>query len=100
MHYRRWDGMPPTLADDCGIPCCTGVSVVPEVVLVPCLGYTAQGLRLGYGGGYFDRWLALHPGAVAVGVAWAESEIDEHALQKEPHDLALSLIVTEHGVVA
>lgn len=99
MHYRAWDGKAPTATDECGIPAGSGAPLVPDVVLVPCVGYTASGHRLGYGGGYFDRWLAQHPQATAVGVAWAFSEIDEAALDPQAHDLALTLIVTERGVV-
>ena len=35
-----------------------GPAVVPDVLLVPLLGFDAAGYRLGYGGGYFDRTLA------------------------------------------
>ncbi len=97
MHYRAWDGQPPAAVDDCGIPASTGAPVVPDVVLVPCVGYTASGYRLGYGGGYFDRWMAAHPGVTAVGVAWAAAEIDEAALQPQAHDQTLTLVVTERG---
>lgn len=97
MTYHRWDGrgMPATV-DECGIPAVAGAEVVPDVVLVPCVGYTAAGLRLGYGGGYFDRWLAAHPHVTAVGVAWSGSCI---ALEPEPHDQLLPVIVTEAGIV-
>ena len=73
-----------------------GAEVVPDVVLVPCVGFTAEGFRLGYGGGYFDRWMAAHPHATAVGVAWAGSEV---SFAPEPHDQPLLVIVTERGVV-
>lgn len=96
MDYRRWDGREPTMHDDCGIPSVDGAPVVPDVVLVPCVGYTRQGLRLGYGGGYFDRWLAAHPHVTPVGIAWADSEAHFAA---EPHDHPLPLVVTERGVV-
>ncbi len=99
MHYRRWDRRAPTLLDACGIPACEGERVVPDVVLVPCVGYTREGWRLGYGGGYFDRWLAAHPHATAVGVAWSIAELDASEFRPEPHDFALTLIVTERGVV-
>ena len=99
MHYRAWDGRPPAAIDERGIPASDGAPVVPDVVLVPCVGFTASGYRLGYGGGYFDRWLAAHPGVTAVGVAWSDAEIDEASLQPQPHDLPLTLIVTERGVV-
>lgn len=99
MHYRAWDGQAPTLVDECAIPACEGTVVVPDVVLVPCVGFTAAGHRLGYGGGYFDRWLAAHPGVTAVGVAWSFACIDADRFAPEPHDVPLTLIVTEHGPV-
>lgn len=100
MQYHRWDGeSEPEQRDECGIPAVPasphGV-VVPDVVLVPCVGYTRQGLRLGYGGGYFDRWLAAHPHVTAVGVAWSGSCTD---MAGEAHDQPLTLIVTEQGIV-
>jgi 5-formyltetrahydrofolate cyclo-ligase len=98
MEYRGWDGNPPALRDEVGIPSPNGECVPPDVVLVPCLGYTDQGFRLGYGGGYFDRWLASNPGVTAVGVAWAQGRVDTGEFQPEGHDIGLALIVTERGV--
>ncbi len=100
MHYRLWDGAAPTLKDGCGIAASDGAPVTPDVVLVPCVGFTRSGYRLGYGGGYFDRWLAANPHVTAVGVAWAVGEISEAEFAAEPHDLPLALIVTERGVVS
>lgn len=100
MHYRRWDREAPTLVDECRIPACEGATIVPDVVLVPCVGFTRAGLRLGYGGGYFDRWLAAHPHATAVGIAWSLLEVDAAAFPAEPHDRPLAMIVTERGVLA
>ena len=99
MHYRTWDRAHPMLRDECGIPAPDGAPVVPDVVLVPCLGYTASGFRLGYGGGYFDRWLAAHAHVCAVGVAWSWSRLDEAELAPQPHDVRLAVIVTEQGPV-
>ncbi len=99
MHYRAWDGRPPDRHDECGIPSVAGEPVVPDVVLVPCVGYTRSGHRLGFGAGYFDRWLAAHPHVTAVGVAWSLCELPAEAWQAQPHDQALMLIVTEHGPV-
>ena len=99
MHYRDWDGEQPTQSDECGIPTSTGEPVLPDVVLVPCLGYTRRGFRLGYGGGYFDRWLAAHPQVTAVGVAWSVGELDDEGFAARSHDVPLTLIVTEAGVV-
>jgi 5-formyltetrahydrofolate cyclo-ligase len=99
MHYRRWSGAAPTLLDECGISSSEGAQAVPDVVLVPCLGFTREGFRLGYGGGYFDRWLAKHPDVTAIGVAWSVGELDSGAFEPQAFDQALTLIVTEQGVV-
>jgi len=99
MHYRAWDRQAPTLRDERGIPSIEGARVVPDVVLAPCLGYTASGYRLGYGGGYFDRWLAAHPHVTAVGIAWSATELAEGELAPQAHDHPLLAVVTERGVV-
>lgn len=100
MHFRAWDGTPPRLVDDCRIPASDGAPVLPDVVLVPCVGFTREGFRLGYGGGYFDRFMAAHPQVTAVGVAWSCAEIEREAFAPQPHDQPLMLVVTEQGVVA
>lgn len=97
MVYRRWDGSAPTLKDECGIATSRGAVAVPDVVLVPCVGFTREGFRLGYGGGYFDRWLAAHPGVTAIGVAWSGAETQ---FPVEAHDRALTLILTERELIA
>ena len=99
MHYRAWDGSTPTAVDECGIPASEGAPVVPDVVLVPCVAFTPEGYRLGYGGGYFDRCLAQQPHVTAVGVAWSGSEIDAQTLDVQAHDRPLTLVLTERGVV-
>jgi len=100
MQFRDWNRVTPTARDECGIPAPEGAAVVPDVVVVPCLGYTKSGYRLGYGGGYYDRWLAAHPHVTAIGVAWSACEIDEATLAPASHDHPLMLIVTELGAVA
>lgn len=66
--------------------------VIPEVVFVPLLGFTAEGHRLGQGGGHYDRWLAANPSARAIGLAW-DCQLAEK-LPMEPHDVSLSAVVT------
>ncbi len=97
MEFRRWDGSTPSVADECGIGSCAGAVVVPDVLIVPCVGFTDAGHRLGYGGGYYDRWLAANPEATAIGVAWSWSRVDLATFAARPHDIPLALIVTEQG---
>lgn len=98
MHYRPWTGGEITTVDECGIPSPEGRPCVPDVVLVPCVGFTREGWRLGYGAGYFDRFLAAHPEVTAVGVAWHHALVDSDALPPESHDVPLIGVVTEMQV--
>lgn len=95
MHYRLWDGQAPRATDAHGIACADGAEVRPDVVLAPCVGHTPGGLRLGYGGGYFDRYLAAHPEVVALGVSWDISLVDAAQLPAGPHDVPLMAVITE-----
>jgi 5,10-methenyltetrahydrofolate synthetase len=76
----------------------SGRVVLPELLFVPCVGFDADGYRLGYGGGYYDRTLAGWPATpkpITVGIAYEACRTD--ALEREAHDIALDLIVTEAG---
>jgi 5,10-methenyltetrahydrofolate synthetase len=97
LEFRRWDGGAPPTVDECGIPSSSGAVVAPDVVVVPCVGFTAAGHRLGYGGGYYDRWLASNRHVVAVGIAWSIGEIDLATFAAQPHDVTLSLVLSEAG---
>ncbi len=73
-------------------PAADAAPEVPHVLFVPLAGFTAEGARLGQGGGHYDRWLAEHPPELAVGLAWDAQLCD--ALPTEPHDIALDAVVT------
>jgi 5-formyltetrahydrofolate cyclo-ligase len=98
LEFRRWSGATPTQVDECGIGTGEGEAVRPDVVVVPCVGFTAAGHRLGFGGGYYDRWLAAHAQVVAVGIAWSMAEIELATFAAEPHDVPLAFVVTERGI--
>lgn len=66
--------------------------VVPQVLFVPLIAFTTDGHRLGQGGGHYDRWLAAHPGAARIGLAWDMQEVP--AIPHEPHDMPLTALVT------
>ena len=67
-------------------------ALAPDVLFVPLVGFTAEGHRLGQGGGHYDRWLADHPDTAAIGLAWDCQRVGE--LPLESHDQALRAVVT------
>ena len=69
----------------------------PQLLLVACVGYGPGGLRLGYGGGFYDRTLAaLQPRPYTVGVGYGNGWVPW--LQAEPHDVPLDAMLTEDGL--
>jgi 5-formyltetrahydrofolate cyclo-ligase len=66
--------------------------VVPDVLFMPLVAFTANGERLGQGGGFYDKWLGAHPHVIRIGLAWDMQEVPE--LPIEPHDMPLTAIVT------
>ncbi len=75
-----------------------GEPVSPEVLLVPLVGFDKLGYRLGYGGGYYDRTLAtFRVKPQTVGIGYEVSKIP--TIHPQPHDIAMDLILTEHGLV-
>jgi 5,10-methenyltetrahydrofolate synthetase len=66
--------------------------ISPDALLIPCVGFNTARVRLGYGGGFYDRTLARTPRPLAIGVAYqctlAEFEADAH-------DIALDAVLTE-----
>lgn len=95
MAFRRWRPGMALVADRHGIPHPPeGDALVPDVVLIPCNAFDAAGYRLGYGGGYFDRTLAIiDPIAVGLGFELGRAE----TVHPQPHDRPMDWIVTENG---
>lgn len=72
--------------------------LVPDTVLLPMNGFDAQGYRLGYGGGFFDRTLeALKDRRpLVIGVTFETGAIE--TIHPQPWDMPVDYVVTERGV--
>ena len=69
-----------------------------DFFVVPGLAFDVAGLRLGRGGGYYDRLLARRRGdATTVGLV--PDRLLVRALPREPHDIPMSHIVTERRLL-
>ena len=67
-----------------------------DVVVLPALAVDRRGVRLGRGGGYYDRALLhVRPDAVLVAVVFDDEFVDE--LPDEPHDRRVTALVTPSG---
>jgi 5-formyltetrahydrofolate cyclo-ligase len=74
-----------------------------DVVFLPLVGFDARGVRLGTGGGYYDRAFAFRRWRTAwhtpslIGLAYAFQQVE--FIASAPHDVLLDAVVTEEGVV-
>jgi 5-formyltetrahydrofolate cyclo-ligase len=100
LAFRRWAPGEPLKSGLWGIrePLETAPVVEPDVLLVPLLAFDANGRRLGYGAGYYDRTLALlrsRRPIIAIGVAFDEQE--EAEVPVSASDQPLDWVLTPSG---
>src|SRR5690625_696963 len=101
--FKTWDPDTPMQDGPYQIaePAAPATTVTPDIILVPTLGFTRAGDRLGYGQGYYDRTLAqlrarYHP-FVTIGIAWSCGDLSQNDYKPQPHDQPLDSILTEMG---
>lgn len=68
-----------------------------EVIIVPLLAFDRSGHRLGYGAGYYDRFLSSCPQAKRIGAAFSCQEI--RSVPADANDVAMDIIVTEREII-
>ena len=99
LTFHAWYPGCPMEEDAYGIPKPKDTeAIVPTLLFVPCVGYGPGGVRLGYGGGFYDRTLAtLQPRPFTVGLGYSHGWLPE--LTPEPHDVPLDALLNDDGVV-
>ena len=82
-------------------PCYPGAKVVNsneiQLIIVPGIAFDERGYRLGYGGGYYDRFLSQPHQATTAGLAYSFQLVDK--LPVATHDIKLDLVITERGIL-
>lgn len=68
----------------------------PDVVLAPLVAFDDRLMRLGQGGGHYDRALAALPRTIVIGIAFAMQRVA--SLPIDPWDVPLSGVITEQGL--
>lgn len=69
-----------------------------DLILVPGLAFDAWGGRLGYGKGYYDRFLARYPQAETLGICAQGCYLSSTPLPTDPWDMPMGGVVTEAGL--
>lgn len=103
MAFRAWAPGEPLVHDAIGLrgPGPEQPALEPDLVIAPLLAFQRDGLRLGQGGGYYDRALeALRARrtVVVIGLAYSGQQVEN--LPAEPHDQRLDAILTEKEYIA
>lgn len=105
MSFRQWEGAPSELEGgryNIPSPTKNAARFVPDIILLPLVGFDDAGYRLGYGGGFYDKAIAsLHddghsPLLIGLGYAWQRWE---EGLPNEAHDVRLHAVVTDEKVL-
>lgn len=96
LRFAAWSPGDRLVKDALGVPVPAEIRAVaqPHAVLIPCVGFNPDRVRLGYGGGFYDRTLAAMPGAYSIGIAYSSLAA---AFEAAAHDMPLDLIITETG---
>lgn len=68
-----------------------------SICIVPAIAYDSRGYRLGYGKGYYDRFLKNNA-SLSVGLCY--NELLQDALPIDEHDIPVKYIVTQNGIIA
>ena len=72
--------------------------IVPTLLFISCVGYGPGGYRLGYGGGFYDRTLAiLQPRPFTVGLGFTQGFLPD--FEPQSHDIPLDAILNENGAI-
>ncbi|GLT00851.1 hypothetical protein GCM10007897_22410 [Sphingobium jiangsuense] len=70
----------------------------PDAIFAPLVAFDARLMRLGQGGGYYDRAFARHEGAIRIGLGWSAQEIAH--VPADPWDVPLHRVMTERSIFA
>jgi 5-formyltetrahydrofolate cyclo-ligase len=68
-----------------------------QAVVVPMLGFDSEGNRLGYGAGYYDRFLQRYPHPKKIGIAFSCQQVE--SIPADENDIMMDCIITEKGII-
>ena len=100
MDFFEWSFKNPLLIGNIGIPePCVKKKVYPDILLVPLVAFNKYKFRLGYGGGYYDRYIEKIKKIkkiLTIGMAFSFQEVTKIPINE--HDKKLDFIFTENYI--
>ena len=101
MDFYEWSFKKPLKISKQGIPePYREKKVFPDVLIVPLVGFDKNKFRLGYGGGFYDRYISKmskQKKVLTIGFAFSFQELKKVPIDK--HDQKLNFILTEKGII-
>jgi len=91
LNQNKWGAAEPADGSE------LGVDGKLDLILTPLLGFDLAGHRVGYGGGYYDRFFADHLHTRRIGLAY-ECLLVAGGISAEAHDVKLRAVITERRV--
>jgi 5-formyltetrahydrofolate cyclo-ligase len=101
LTFRSWKPGEPLIPGLMNVPepAASAKERRPDLLIVPLLAFDSDGYRLGYGAGYYDKYLSTaraKRNIRAIGIAYAGQHVEN--LPREPHDEPLDAVVTDERV--
>lgn len=78
-------------------PCDAAPVRHPDVIIAPLIAFDSELMRLGQGGGYYDRAFARYENALRIGLAWSIQQMDH--VPADPWDVPLHAVMTERSII-
>ena len=102
MYFHKWKRNDVLKINRFGMlePALLSGHIVPDIMLVPLLAYDSKNNRLGYGGGYYDRYInkytKIHKNILTIGIAFSFQK--HHKIPVFNNDIKLNYVLTEKGI--
>ena len=101
MDFFQWSFNEPLKINKYGIPePFSNKKIYPNILLIPLVGFDDQLNRLGYGGGYYDRYLSkveIKHKIIKIGVGFSFQKVKNLPINR--HDKKLDCIITEKKII-
>jgi len=97
MDFYHWSSKEPLIVNEYGIPEPTSrIIKYPDILLIPLVAYDKNWNRVGYGGGFYDRYITKikkKKNILTIGLAYSFQEVKKIPINK--NDVRLDFIITE-----